>query len=164
MNDILNHFSPQDSSFLSRRSGAVRGAESRTGSTVCTATPGRIWLLIQFYYYFNNCTSSVDRESLLCVCPAHLLGCGKCVSSCVLYSSVGGHPREWNGGVELSHDTRIFFSTHFFKYALFLTHNCVLKQQDDSQKHEHPPAEMTPAPLMQQVRACFRLYVVYLTV
>lgn len=108
MNDIPNHFSPQDSSFLSLRSGAVHGAESRTGSTVCTATPGCIWLVIQFYYYFKNSTSSVDREALLCVCPAHLLGCGIRVSSCVLYSSVGGHPREWNGGVELSRDTRIF--------------------------------------------------------
>lgn len=53
------------------------------------------------YYYFNPSSSSVDRICVCarvraCVCahPAHLLGYGKCVSSCVLYSSVGGFPCE----------------------------------------------------------------------
>lgn len=54
---------------------------------------------ISNYYYFNKSASSVDRICV-CVCarPAHLLGYGKCVSLCVLYSSVGGFPCERSRG------------------------------------------------------------------
>ena len=59
----------------------------------------------------------------VCVSPAHLLGCGKCVSSCVLYSSVGGVTRERKRGAEQSRDA-VFFSV-----ALLLLHHLCFSSQ-----------------------------------
>lgn len=60
-------------------------------------------------------------------CPvyftAHLLACGKCVSSCVLYSSVGGPPRERKTGTELSRDA-VFFVLLFSSSVFFFFSPC----------------------------------------
>lgn len=69
----------------------------------------------------------------VCVFHAHLLGCGKCVSSCVLYSSVGGLPRERNRGVELSRDAvfNVFFSSpHHLFFFFFTLQSCVKTSRD----------------------------------
>lgn len=52
--------------------------------------------------------------------PAHLLGCGKCVSSCVLNSSVGGLPRERKRGTALSRDAVFFrFLLSLLSFLIF---------------------------------------------
>lgn len=81
--------------------------------------PVIILLLACYWYVVIRRTSCVDRPSWSCVFTAHLLGCWKCVSSCVLYSSVGGRPRERKTVAKLSRDA-VFFSFALFTILVFI--------------------------------------------